>query len=233
MDIDNDSDAGERAWDDPATDESDGSEHSDEENAQETKTSAKEKPKRKPAPEPQGKADAEPEETSEDEEADAEYAEYEAAYEKFMMLPAAEKALLTDEARILALEQDAEQEEDAEIKKLTEAMEAELFGHGALDLNTKPDRVPGKGLLRDIKGKGKDKAKLEDLSEEDEDDDDILDEDYNLADNMLKAFKGQAGMAGPAGNMMKAMGVQFPRDADDEIKRAGPTSEDKGKGKAV
>jgi hypothetical protein len=35
---------------------------------------------------------------------------------------------------------------------------------------------------------------------------------------MLKAFKGQAGMAGPAGNMMGLMGVQFPRDADDEIK---------------
>jgi hypothetical protein len=137
-----------------------------------------------------------------------------------MMLPAAEKALLTDEARILALEQDAEQEEDEEIKKLTEAMEAELFSHGALDLNPKPGREHGKGLLSDSKGKGK--AKLEEIDEgsdeEDDEDEDILDEDYNLADNMLKAFKGQAGMAGPAGNMMGLMGVQFPRDADDEIK---------------
>jgi hypothetical protein len=56
-----------------------------------------------------------------------------------------------------------------------------------------------------------------------------LDEDYNLADNMLKAFKGQAGMAGPAGNMMGLMGVQFPRDADDEIKSGRQGSSNQGK----
>ncbi|KAE8871443.1 hypothetical protein PTNB73_02902 [Pyrenophora teres f. teres] len=132
--------------------------------------------------------------------------------------------MLTDEARALALEQDAEQEEDDEIKKLSEMMEAELFSHGALNVNAEPSRKPGTGLLADVKGKGK----LEDVGEEDEEDEHLLDEDYNLADNMLKAFKGQAGMAGPAGNMMRAMGVQFPRDADDEIEGSS-----KGKGKAV
>jgi hypothetical protein len=147
-----------------------------------------------------------------------------------MMLPAAEKAILTDEARALALEQDAEKEEDEEIQKLTEMMEAELFSHGALNVNSKSDHKPGTGLLSDSNGKGK--GKLQDVAEEDEDDEDdeLLDEDYNLADNMLKAFKGQAGMAGPAGNMMKAMGVQFPRDADDEIK--GGSSKSKGLGGA-
>jgi hypothetical protein len=230
MDVDNDSDAEGRGWDDPATDESD-SEEPNEEGAQGTKTFAKDDSKTKTAAAPRAKAKSKAADTSDDEEADAEYAEYEAAHEKYMMLPAAEKALLTDEARILALEQDAEQEEDEEIKKLTEAMEAELFGHGALDLNTKPDRVHGKGLLSDSKGKGK--AKLEEVREEDSDaeddeDDDILDEDYNLADNMLKAFKGQAGMAGPAGNMMRAMGVQFPRDADDEIKNGRRDDEGRG-----
>jgi hypothetical protein len=139
-----------------------------------------------------------------------------------MTLSAAEKALLTDEARELALAQDAEQEEDEEIKKLTEAMEAELFSHGALNVNSTQDRTRGNGLLSNVKGKGK--SKLEEVTEEtederdDDDDDDLLDEDYNLADNMLKAFKGQAGLAGPAGNMMKLMGVQFPQDADDEVK---------------
>jgi hypothetical protein len=65
---------------------------------------------------------------------------------------------------------------------------------------------------------------------EDDDDDDaeLLDEDYNLAENMLKAFKGQAGLAGPAGNMMRAMGIQFPQDKDDEIERG----ESSGSGKA-
>ena len=237
MDVDNDSDAGGRAWDDPETDDSDGGEHPEEQDAQGADTSTKDKSKAKPTPKPRAKDDADPDNASEDEEADAEYAEYEAAYEKFMTLSAAEKEILTDEARILALEQDAEQEEDEEIKKLTEAMEAELFGHGALNLNPKPERVHGKGLLSDGKGKGKGKAKPEEIDEgeageDDDEDDDLLDEDYNLADNMLKAFKGQAGVAGPAGNMMKLMGVQFPRDADDEMQSGRSEAEGKGKDRA-
>ncbi|KAF2026687.1 SGT1-domain-containing protein [Setomelanomma holmii] len=234
MDVDDDSDAGQREWDDPETDESEVENRETIADPSAGSTQPSDEPKEGVKPDAEGKdKDASAAEDSEDEEADAEYAEYEAVYEQFMTLSAAEKALLTDEARALALEQDAEQEEDEEIKKLTEAMEAELFGHGALNLNAKPDRVHGKGLLSDSKGKGK--AKLEEIDEqgdsgEDDEDDDLLDEDYNLADNMLKAFKGQAGLAGPAGNMMKAMGVQFPRDADDEI-RGGETY-GKGKGKA-
>ena len=216
MDVDNDSDAGDRGWEDP--------EDSDSTAENDTKSKGKGKAKTSNGEDDAGTDD------EEDAEADAEYAEYEQAFEKFMMLPAAEKAILTDEARALALEQDAEKEEDEEIQKLTEMMEAELFSHGALNVNSKPDHKPGTGLLSDSNGKGK--GKLQDVTEEDEEDEDdeLLDEDYNLADNMLKAFKGQAGMAGPAGNMMKAMGVQFPRDADDEIK--GGSSKSKGLGGA-
>ncbi|KAF2685631.1 SGT1-domain-containing protein [Lentithecium fluviatile CBS 122367] len=165
-------------------------------------------------------------EDEDDENDDAEYAEYEKAYEKYMTLPAAEKALLTDEARSLALAEEAEREEDEEIKKLSEMMEAELFGHGALNLNPRDKPKEGKKNINSSKGRGK--AKLEELQEEEveSDEEDVLDEDYNLAKNMLKAFKGQAGMAGPAGNLMGLMGVQFPRDADDEQK------ESRGKGKA-
>lgn len=216
MDVDNDSDAGDRGWEDPE----------DSDSTAENDTKSKDKGKAKTS---NGEDDAGTDD-EEDAEADAEYAEYEQAFEKFMMLPAAEKAILTDEARVLALEQDAEKEEDEEIQKLTEMMEAELSSHGALNINSKPDHKPGTGLLSDSNGKGK--GKLQDVTEEDEEDEDdeLLDEDYNLADNMLKAFKGQAGMAGPAGNMMKAMGVQFPRDADDEIK--GGSSKSKGLGRA-
>ena len=216
MDVDNDSDAGDRGWEDP--------EDSDSTAENDTKSKGKGKAKTSNGEDDAGTDD------EEDAEADAEYAEYEQAFEKFMMLPAAEKAILTDEARVLALEQDAEKEEDEEIQKLTEMMEAELFSHRALNINSKPDHKPGTGLLSDSNGKGK--GKLQDVTEEDEEDEDdeLLDEDYNLADNMLKAFKGQAGMAGPAGNMMKAMGVQFPRDADDEIK--GGSSKSKGLGGA-
>jgi hypothetical protein len=43
--------------------------------------------------------------------------------------------------------------------------------------------------------------------------------DLNLAKNLLEAFKGQAGLPGPAGNLMRAMGMKamMPRDADDAI----------------
>lgn len=201
MDMDDDSDAEGSAWDDPEDSES----SSDQKGAGE-------------------------ESNGEDEDADAEYAEYEKAYESFMTLSAAEKAILTDDARELALAEEADREEDDEIKKLSDMMEAELFGHGALNLD--PERGPrSQGAKSEAKrpitsANSKGKAKVEEPREEDADDsdDDVLDDDYNLAENMLKAFKGQVGMAGPAGNLMGLMGVQFPPDEDDE-----QTSRGKGK----
>jgi hypothetical protein len=234
MDFDNDSDGADRGWEDPESD-TDASEDAEDHNASSARPSASTDPNTKASPKPPKKKENAGElDSSDDEEADAEYAEYESTYDKFMTLSAIEKTLLTEDARELALAQDAEQEEDEEIKKLTEAMEAELFGHGALNLEPKTELKNGKGILKNGSGKGK--AKPEEVpreqdseEEDDEDDDDLLDEDYNLAENMLKAFKGQAGMAGPAGNMMNMMGIQFPQDADDEIKRVGSS----GKGKAA
>ncbi|KAK5125131.1 hypothetical protein LTR85_000807 [Meristemomyces frigidus] len=49
----------------------------------------------------------------------------------------------------------------------------------------------------------------EELSSDDEEFNDV---DLGLAKNMLESFKGQAGMAGPAGNLMRALGVNMPRD---------------------
>ena len=189
MDEDNDSDAGNRQWDDPEDSGSDG----------DGATEQKEKHSQS--------------DDDDDEYADTEFAEYEKAFEKFMTLSATEKAMLTDDARALALAEEADKDEDEEIQKLSKMMEAELFSHDALSLD--PNREGA--AKKDIKGKGK--AKLQDLPEEDEDDIDLLDEDYNLADNMLKSFKGQVGMAGPAGNLMGLMGVQFPNDADDEPRK--------------
>lgn len=48
------------------------------------------------------------------------------------------------------------------------------------------------------------------------DDEEFNDVDLGLAKNMLESFKGQAGMAGPAGNLMRAMGVNMPRDEGNE-----------------
>ncbi|KAF2869052.1 SGT1 protein-domain-containing protein [Massariosphaeria phaeospora] len=157
--------------------------------------------------------------------ADAEYEEYEKAFEEFMALPAAEKELLTDEARELALAQEAERAEDEEIKKLSDMIGAELLSHGALARDaTTPASVGTKSTRGTAKGKGK--ARPEDIPEEEEFEDELLDDDYNLADNMLKSFKAQAGLPGPAGNLMGLMGIQFPLDADDgnDTHKKGETS---------
>ncbi|KAF2851293.1 SGT1 family protein-like protein Sgt1 [Plenodomus tracheiphilus IPT5] len=254
MDQDDDSDAENRGWEDPEDsddDENMSSEpstsapplHTPKATTTNPTSSSQSKSVPRRAPKPPVPDYPSSSGSDSDGEADAEIEGYEKAHASYMTLSAAEKALLTDEARALALEQDAEQEEDDEIKKLSDMMEEELFGHGALNVNPKSDQS-GMNLLAGGKGKGKEKAKvafaneegveevgrgIKDESDEDEEDG-LLDEDYNLADNMLKAFKGQAGMAGPAGNMMKLMGVQFPQDADDEL-RSRSIGKGKGKGK--
>ncbi|OLL25515.1 Protein ecdysoneless [Neolecta irregularis DAH-3] len=40
--------------------------------------------------------------------------------------------------------------------------------------------------------------------------------DYEIATNILESFKGQAGLPGPAGNMLSRMGLQLPRDDTEE-----------------
>lgn len=248
MDEDNDSDPG-RGWDDPED-----SDEEEEEGERSSTSTSKTKPTSTPKPQSKTKAPATDDDdddsttdSGDDADADAEYAEYEKYFEKYMMLPAHEKAMLTEDARELARAQDAENEEDEEIKKLTEAMEAELFGHGALNLNPPKDESEKRALKsteKPDKGKGKAKAKvsfaapdddIEEIAREDgsgSEDEELLDEDYNLVQNMLAAFKGQAGAAGPAGNMLKAMGIQFPQDADDEIQGSSKGQSNVGEGRA-
>jgi hypothetical protein len=104
-----------------------------------------------------------------------------------------------------------------EIEKLMKEFESELKGHGALDLDPKPEKAPA------IKGKDKEEPQGSNPLSEDHDDgedeeesgDDEVDIDYNLAKNLLESFKGQAGLAGPAGNILSMMGIQLPRDEGD------------------
>lgn len=107
-----------------------------------------------------------------------------------------------------------EDSEDEEIRKLSEQMEAELRGHGALTLN------PSSNKPKAIKGKGKEvastsEAGADELDEEASGHEDV-DIDYNLAKNLLESFKGQAGLAGPVGTILADMGIRLPRDEDDE-----------------
>ncbi|KAF3061268.1 Protein SGT1 like protein [Daldinia childiae] len=112
-----------------------------------------------------------------------------------------------------------EEDEDDAIRQLAAQMEAELKEHGALKLDPrtgKPKAIEAK-YGGDSKGKGK--ATLEqkvDNEEESSEDEDEVDVDYNLAKNLLESFKSQAGMAGPAGNILGMMGLQLPRDEDEE-----------------
>lgn len=95
---------------------------------------------------------------------------------------------------------------------------------------TKPFFGPERPPNMQINTLTKQNVRFDDDDDEDDDDDDVGpgdlelssdDEDYNdvdldLAKNMLESFKGQAGMAGPAGNLMRALGVNMPRDEDGE-----------------
>jgi hypothetical protein len=109
-------------------------------------------------------------------------------------------------------EEGQEDNEDEEIRKMMEQMESELKGFGALDLDPKPKAAP---TIKE-KGEGsKTRPVASYKDDEDEESDEAVDIDYNLAKNLLESFKSQAGMAGPAGNLLGLMGMNLPRDEDD------------------
>ncbi|RSM12915.1 hypothetical protein CEP52_002267 [Fusarium oligoseptatum] len=126
--------------------------------------------------------------------------------------------------------------EDEEIRKLTTEFEAELNHHGALKLDPAKEKRPRLKDKSPKAGESSQSTPLPDVAEEDEDSEEDVDIDYNLAKNLLESFKSQAGMAGPTGNLLGLMGIQLPRDEDDENgqdaeKDAGNRTI-KGKGKA-
>ncbi|KAK7752116.1 hypothetical protein SLS62_005859 [Diatrype stigma] len=119
----------------------------------------------------------------------------------------------------------ADEDEDEEIRQLTAQMEAELKEHGALKLDPTPKDTKVKTIKDDqkldIKGKGKEIHRGREEDEEEgegggESGDEDIDIDYNLAKNLLESFKSQAGMAGPTSNILGLMGMQLPRDEDEE-----------------
>ncbi|KAI0475120.1 SGT1-domain-containing protein [Xylariaceae sp. FL0804] len=109
-------------------------------------------------------------------------------------------------------------EDDEYIRQLAAQMESELKGLGALQLGPEPDerkqltsRDSAKSMDKG-KGKGTEESEGQDSDSEDEE----VNIDYNLAKNLLESFKSQAGMAGPAGNILSMMGMQLPRDEEGE-----------------
>lgn len=100
---------------------------------------------------------------------------------------------------------DTDEEDDTEqIHELSRQMEAELKGTGVLDLNRKQQRLTTEGPSTKSTGE----PTHADTGDGDEDDN----VNVNLAKNLLEALQGQAGTAGPAGNMLSMMNLRMPKD---------------------
>ncbi|KAI9844910.1 MAG: hypothetical protein M1837_005196 [Sclerophora amabilis] len=136
---------------------------------------------------------------------------------------------LEDHSRIQNLdsEDDDHNEDQDEIgedmRDVMRRMEAELNESGALDLDPTPKKIAAtrNAIKEDTENKTIQQVQLgnqheNDDGDDDEHDDKELDIDYNLVKNMLESFKGQAGMAGPGGNLLGLMGMQLPRDEDED-----------------
>ncbi|KAG9236058.1 SGT1 protein-domain-containing protein, partial [Amylocarpus encephaloides] len=171
--------------------------------------------------------DDDSEEDSDDEDKELSFDENEFArmMREMMGLPAEEEASNTKPTSTSQMkstnrveELDSDKDEDAqeakEIQELMKGMEAELNEAGALNLDPAPSKAPALNFASLTK-------KQKDVFEsEDESGDDGIDIDFNLAKNLLESFKSQAGMPGPGGNLMGMMGMQLPRDEDDEGKES-------------
>lgn len=124
-------------------------------------------------------------------------------------------------------EDESNEDEEEEVRRLTKAMELELKDAGALSLDPPQSGTGGRQKqLASVENRITGMTDEDDLEEE-KDSEAELDIDFNLAKNMLESFKSQAGMAGPGGNLMGMMGMRLPRDEEDG--RAGPsfTSDDR------
>jgi hypothetical protein len=105
------------------------------------------------------------------------------------------------------------EEDDEDIQAFMHQMEAELRGHGALDLGSSSNAKRNKAITSsNSTGEEDDGYELS----SDEDIDDKI--DIDLAKNLLESLKAQAGTAGPGGNMMGMFGMKMPRDegSDDD-----------------
>ncbi|KAF8251698.1 SGT1-domain-containing protein [Wilcoxina mikolae CBS 423.85] len=107
--------------------------------------------------------------------------------------------------------QDYDDEEEKEVKKIQDQIEKELREAGVIK-RTAPKI-----------------EELRDDGEESQSEEGGLNTDYELAANMLESIASQAGLSGPAGNMLARLGIKLPRDEPGPDERV----KDKGKGKEV
>lgn len=148
--------------------------------------------------------DEEEEVDSEGEDKDASFNEEEFArmMKEMMGMPSS-----SDSIRKRVEELDSDGEDDTEqIKELTRRMEAELQGTGVLDLKQRQQNFTS----GETGGEATEsKSNAANASNEIDEDDNI---NINLAKNLLESLQSQAGVSGPAGNMLSMMNLRMPKD---------------------
>jgi hypothetical protein len=111
--------------------------------------------------------------------------------------------------------QKQKQKQDDDEGNSNEKVSAKAAGKRSVHFG--PERPPGMAVSKQATAEEEADEEIGpgdvELSSDDEEDNDV---NLLLAENMMAAFKGQAGMSGPAGNMMRAMGVNMPRDEDED-----------------
>ncbi|MCJ1354738.1 MAG: hypothetical protein MMC33_004727 [Icmadophila ericetorum] len=127
-------------------------------------------------------------------------------------IPAVASRMSQTTATISELSSNADEDE---INSLSQAMEAELKAAGALRLDPLPQAGNLDGKSPRLRGTSAQLSKAK-APKDDSDSDEEVNVDYNLAKNILESFKGQAGMAGPGGNLLGLMGLYLPRDEDND-----------------
>ncbi|KAL2163692.1 hypothetical protein VTH06DRAFT_5750 [Thermothelomyces fergusii] len=174
------------------------------------------------------------EDTEEDEDREVSFDEeqFSRMMREMMGLPAEDVDQAKKGKEILAEEPDElGDSDDEEIRNMTEQMESELRALGALELDPKPKKAtakikerwgnkPDSRRVGEKEGEGGNNEEGDDDDDDDEESDKEVDIDYNLAKNLLESFKSQAGMAGPAGNLLGLMGMSLPRDEGDSSDEA-------------
>ncbi|EPE03671.1 sgt1-like protein [Ophiostoma piceae UAMH 11346] len=132
---------------------------------------------------------------------------------------AAEK---TAESKTSGLAGDDDADDVEGILNLAAQFEAELKGHGALKVNPPKSKGKDTSSTKEIAVGEQGRSALThssmaaEVDSDSDDDDGEVDVDFNLAKNLLESFKGQEGMAGPAGNILSMLGMTLPRDNDDD-----------------
>ncbi|KAG6148319.1 hypothetical protein E4U35_000270 [Claviceps purpurea] len=98
-----------------------------------------------------------------------------------------------------------------EMQQLTAQFEAELEHHGALKLDHSDSPCAREtNPMHSHRRLGQPSGSSSAAS-----DTGAISVDFHLAQNILESFKSQAGMAGPASNLLGLMGITLPRDEED------------------